>query len=250
MDASREGNVMDGLFDVGGYRLYFRCEGADEPPVAMIAGGDDTHATWQGVRPEIATFARVCAYDRAGAYGGASDESPRPSSIGQMADDLRALLTAAGVAGPYVLVGHSSGGAAARLFADRYPDDVAGVVLLDPTPLNVMEQSSSWREEAAAVGFDPDRMIAEMRAATGFPDVPLKVLSHDPALGPAPGVSLSAEFEARWAQGQRQCATLSPRGEQITVAGAYHYIHESAPRVVVAAIRDVIRAIRDADARP
>ena len=116
--------------DVGGRRLYLECVGAGGPTVVLEAGLGFTHDTWVRVQPELAALTRVCSYDRAGL--GQSDPPPdglRAASA--LTADLDALLTAAGVPGPYVLVAHSIGGHVALLYAARHPDRVAGVVLVD-----------------------------------------------------------------------------------------------------------------------
>ena len=118
------------LVDVGGYRLHLDCRGEGSPAVVLEAGQGDFGLTWALVQPQIAEFARVCAYDRAGL--GWSDPSPRPRTVEVMVDELRTLLLKAGVPGPYVLVGHSFGALIVRLFAHEHPADVAGMVLVDP----------------------------------------------------------------------------------------------------------------------
>ena len=116
------------LVDVGGYRLHLHCVGSGST-VILEAGGGASSLVWRRVQDELASFARVCAYDRAGI--GWSDPSPRPPTPTNTSDDLRHLLERAGIAGPYVLVGHSLGGLCAQAFVFRYPDLVAGLVLVD-----------------------------------------------------------------------------------------------------------------------
>jgi pimeloyl-ACP methyl ester carboxylesterase len=107
---------------------------------------------WADVQPAIAKITRACSYDRAGL--GFSDPSPRASSAANTVDDLHALLHAAGIESPIILVGHSVGGAYVRLYADKYPSDVVGMVLVDP----VHEDSMLW--DAAADGGPDPRMLA------------------------------------------------------------------------------------------
>ena len=97
------------------------------------AGGrsDRFGRTWSGVIPALAAFTRVVSYDRPNTIAGASDPAPMPRTAADVVADLHALLDAAAVPGPYVLVGHSVGGLFVRLFASRYPDEVAGLVLVD-----------------------------------------------------------------------------------------------------------------------
>ena len=119
-----------GLIDVGGHRLHLHCQGVDGPPVVFDAALGASSLSWTYVLPEVAAFARACAFDRAGF--GWSDAGPLPRTTGRIVEELRALLAAAAVPPPYILVGHSFGGLTARLFLQRFPQDVAGLVLLDP----------------------------------------------------------------------------------------------------------------------
>jgi pimeloyl-ACP methyl ester carboxylesterase len=116
-------------YDVGGYRLHLNCTGSGSPTVVLQSGLGETSPMWSRISPAVAHATRVCAYDRAGQ--GWSGDAPRPQDGVQVADDLHTLLGRAGERGPYVLVGHSTGGAYAMVYAARYPREVAGMVLLD-----------------------------------------------------------------------------------------------------------------------
>lgn len=117
------------LVDVGGHRLHLWCTGAGSPVAVLDAGIGGSSLDWSRVQPEVASFTRVCSYDRAGM--GWSDGGPRPRTGTQIVGELQALLRAAHVPSPYVLVGHSSGGLHVRLYASTHPNDVAGIVLVD-----------------------------------------------------------------------------------------------------------------------
>jgi pimeloyl-ACP methyl ester carboxylesterase len=117
------------LVDIGGYRLHLACEGSGSPTVILEAGAGNVGLHWALVQPEVAAQTRVCVYDRAGM--GWSDSSPRPRTPAVMAEELATLLDRGGVKGPYVLAAHSLGGVIARQFALAYPQDVAGMVLVD-----------------------------------------------------------------------------------------------------------------------
>lgn len=119
------------LVDVGGYRLHLDCTGEGGPAVVLISGAGDFSFDWSLVQPRASRFARVCSYDRAGLAW--SDLGPTPRTMRQDAHELHTLLANAGVRPPYVLVGHSVGGLVARVYAQRYPREVAGVVLVDST---------------------------------------------------------------------------------------------------------------------
>lgn len=117
------------LVDVGGYRLHIQCVGVGSPTVVLDAGLSGSSLDWSLVQPELGSTTRVCAYDRAGM--GWSDSAPQPRTPRQLAAELHALLTNAGIAGPYVLVGHSLAGKNVRLFTLAHPEQVAGMVLVD-----------------------------------------------------------------------------------------------------------------------
>lgn len=119
--------------DVGGYRLHFRCAGAGESTVVFEAGLAATSLSWSYVQPEVAKFAHTCSYDRAGL--GWSDAGRDPRTVRVMVDALKTLLERAELRGPFILVGHSFGGLVIRAFAAAHPQDVAGLVLVDPVSL-------------------------------------------------------------------------------------------------------------------
>jgi pimeloyl-ACP methyl ester carboxylesterase len=130
----RSTTAMPGhLVDVGGRRLYVHCTGSGSPTVILVSGLAETSVYWGGwIAPAVAQNTTVCAYDRAGQ--GWSDPPASPQDGLAVATDLHALLDHAQIPGPYVLVGHSTGGAYVRVFAARYPDQVAGMVFLDSQP--------------------------------------------------------------------------------------------------------------------
>ena len=117
------------LVDVAGRKTHIDCQGEGSPAVILNSGLGDTYLSWSKVQPQIAKFTRVCSYDRAGL--GYSDSSSEPRTSKVIAQELHALLQAAGVAPPYILVGHSMGGFEVRLYASLYRDQVAGMVLVD-----------------------------------------------------------------------------------------------------------------------
>jgi pimeloyl-ACP methyl ester carboxylesterase len=128
----RSTDAMPGqLYDVGGHRLHLNCTGAGSPTVVLENGLGETSAHWAWITRSVAADTRVCAYDRAGQ--GWSEDSAGARDGTAIAADLHTLLQRAGEPGPYVLVGHSVGGPYVLTYAQRYPEDVAGLVLLDAT---------------------------------------------------------------------------------------------------------------------
>lgn len=113
----------------GNRALNLYCAGSGSPTVIFDSGLSDWSFTWALVQPRVARLTRACSYDRAGL--GYSDPARRAGTSANMVDDLQRLLRAAQIAPPYLLIGHSLGGFNVRLFADRHPDQVAGMVLVD-----------------------------------------------------------------------------------------------------------------------
>jgi pimeloyl-ACP methyl ester carboxylesterase len=117
------------MVGVGDHRLHINCVGQGSPTVVLDAGSGGFSAQWVRVQREVSGTTRVCAYDRAGM--GWSEMGPDPRDAKQVSGELHALLEGANIEGPYVLVGHSFGGLYMQTYAARYPDEVAGVALVD-----------------------------------------------------------------------------------------------------------------------
>jgi pimeloyl-ACP methyl ester carboxylesterase len=241
--------------DVGGYRLNVRCAGDGSPAVILDAGAGDTLGTWDWVAPDVRRFTRVCAYDRAGL--GRSEPSPMPRTSDRIVEELRALLTRARIPGPYVLVGHSFGGLNVRLYASRYPDDVAGVVLVDATP-----EDFPGSEAARPSRAENEKLRTARAAAPAAFESELDAMLESAAAvrrskpTEAPVVVLSAahpdappSFRTVWSDLQKRLALSFPNGRQLIADGSGHYIQFDRPELVVTAIRDLVDAARAAQPR-
>ncbi len=126
----RRHNPPPGIFvEVNGLRMHLVCMGQGSPTVVLESGLSNSWLDWYKVQPEVARLTRVCAYDRAGV--GWSDPSPGPRTSRVFAEELHTLLHNAGVAPPFVLVGHSMGGLDVRMYASLYRAEVAGMVLVE-----------------------------------------------------------------------------------------------------------------------
>jgi pimeloyl-ACP methyl ester carboxylesterase len=137
------------LVHAGSIRMKIDCSGQGSPTVILESGSGGPSLDWLMVQPEVAKFSRVCSYDRAG-YGW-SDSGPEPRSSLQIAHEVRQLLQAAAEKGPYVLVGHSMGGYDIRVYTGQYPNDVAGMVLVDAShedqELRAPESIRKWLQD-------------------------------------------------------------------------------------------------------
>ena len=118
------------LVDIGTHRLHLHCAGEGSPTVVFDAALGASSLSWSLVHPAVARMTRACTYDRAGF--GWSDAGPLPRTASRIADELHQLLSQGAVPGPFVLVGHSYGGLVMRMFASRHPEEVAGLVLIEP----------------------------------------------------------------------------------------------------------------------
>jgi hypothetical protein len=242
-------SVIEGLFDVGGHRLYLRCTGNRTPTVVMDAGANEDSSTWSHVEPSLAPVTRVCVYDRAGL--GRSDPGPVPRTSQTMVDELTTLLRVAGVPGPYVLVGHSIAAWNVQLFArEDGGDTVVGVVLVDGTPpefIALLDSVGAYIPPPEDTVNNPEGQdfrasAAEVLAARPFPPVPLIVLTHGPPgdLGP---------LEEPWQELQVAQSQLSPLGRLIVARKSGHHIHHDQPRLVFRAIVQVVAWSRHDAAR-
>ena len=127
--ATPESAIPGKLVDVGGYRLHIYCEGEGIPTIIFDSGTGGFSLEWTRVQNVLSRRTRVCSYDRAG-YGW-SDMGPLPRTSMRITRELHTLLVKADVTGPYILAGHSFGGYTAQLFARNYPEETAGLVLID-----------------------------------------------------------------------------------------------------------------------
>lgn len=271
------------LVDLGGYRLHVYCTGAGGPTVILEHGHRATYLDWYRVQPEIAKFARVCSYDRAG-YGW-SDPSPRNRTPSVMADELHSALQAAGEKPPYVLVGHSFGAMDTIMFAHKFPDEVTGVVLVDgSTPeslhraslrtrlwLRMMQLTMSvglprWR---GWCGGGPPEIAGVKQALTCRSQNFGTILREDsciPAattemraitsLGSVPVVVIArdpakgnSQPEARHSEQQHEIAKLSTNSRFVVAKGSGHDVPLVSPDVVVETVKSLLKPRAQAGSR-
>jgi pimeloyl-ACP methyl ester carboxylesterase len=254
-----------GLFEVNGRHLFLSCVGRGEPTVVLVGG---LSSDWTEVQAPVSATTRACSYDKPNVLGSRSEHAPTPRDAAGMAAELAALLDAAAVPDPYVIVGHSDGGMVAQLLAGAHPDQIAGIVLVDSAhedqDLRAAELARSQlppeEAEALIAGMtatlprlvDPEqhdygRSRAELRASrttAPLPHVPMTVLVHGLPLDNIPP-QLAELYEPIWQEMQRQVAALVPGANYQVVAGTTHDIHGDRPDIVANTIVEIVAAARN-----
>jgi pimeloyl-ACP methyl ester carboxylesterase len=280
----RRASVAPGqLVDVGGHRLHLYCAGTATPTVLLESGLGETDAYWGWISSAVARDTKVCVYDRAGR--GWSDPAPAEQDGVAVATDLHTLLARARVAGPFVLVGHSSGAQYVRIFAGRYPEQVAGMVLLDGQPAEAFDGLPTFPGfynryhrvfgllpslarlgvGRLLVGADPSlpadtrdvhrlhhvspRLYRSLRDE--FAELPTSLAQARAfqSLGDRPLVVVTAAQDAMagWLPLQDRMATLSTDSSHRVVPFAHDALvtDRAAAQASIQAIRDVVHAVRD-----
>ena len=189
------------LVDVGGYRVHLYCEGTGSPAVVILGAGYSFD--WGLVQPKIAAITQVCAYDHSGSAW--SDEGPKDSCALRV-QEVHVALKKAGIAGPYVLVGHSLGGVIARLYAAQFPDEVAGVVFVDHAFAMINRRPASGAPANTAVA-PPTMPPPSTSAPVGKIGVGM---TDDPNFSKLPTRDIDLH---RWWDSQAQSAPPSPMAD-------------------------------------
>jgi pimeloyl-ACP methyl ester carboxylesterase len=253
----RPTSTRDEFVDVDGVRLHFRCTGSGETTVLLIAGFESGDDTWGSVEPDIAAHARVCSYARPGT--GTSDPAGPTQTFTTQASQLGALLTEIGEPGPYVVVGHSFGGAAAVTFASRYPAQVTGVVLVDTSPANwptelcaiadgdsdfaaiVSSTCGGWTDPTGnAEHVDVFASFAEVAGIDSLASLPLTIITAVDRHFPGSTPNEVAVLTAAWNHGQQRWSELSTRSQVIPVENTSHAIQIDQPHVVIDAVIELL----------
>jgi pimeloyl-ACP methyl ester carboxylesterase len=239
------------LVAIGDRSLWLECTGEGSPTIVMESGLGGDHRTWERVAPELPSTARVCVYDRAGIA--ASGPAPGTRTAADSVADVRALLEAAGIAPPYVLVGFSYGGIVTQLHASMYPDDVVGIVLVESNhPL----EAAQFAEHLTPAQVELDREMAlgnpegldvfagmdEAAAAGPLPDVPLVVVTAGVSEGWPPDWDAET-FDALRAAQQADLATFTSQGTQLIAEASGHHVPSQQPGTIVRAIEQVLDSI-------
>jgi pimeloyl-ACP methyl ester carboxylesterase len=276
------GNFAGPIETGGGRKMFLECRGSGSPTVILESGYRNDADIWSaelepGMSPvfsEIATFTRVCAYDRPGTFLdadhlGRSTPVPMPRTARDLVSDLHALLQTAHVPGPYVFAAHSFGGIFARLYASTYPNETVGMVLVDALSEKVRTglTPQQWKLyvnfgftkptpglekfkdiETLDVNASLDQME---KAASAEPlrPMPLFILTQGQPFDLSPWQPLPVDFPGAlnkaWHTAQDALATLVPNARHKIAIQSSHYIQVTEPQLVVDAIKQVVEAVRN-----
>jgi pimeloyl-ACP methyl ester carboxylesterase len=259
LEVERPTVAVDDVFEVEGVGFHLHCTGHGDATVLLIAGwGAAGDETWSAVHPTLAEEARVCTYDRPGT--GTSDAPSADQTFETEAADLRALLEAAGEPGPYVLVGHSFGGAEAVTFAADFPDEVTGLVLVDASPTtwpaavcavpdDGTPTAASFRQLCKVFHdpqLDPERVdvipaFEHLASMSSLGDLPLTVITADTRTAPGLAAAELERLNEVWAEGVDTWAALSSASTVVTVTDTGHNIQLEHPDVVVREVSTLLR---------
>jgi pimeloyl-ACP methyl ester carboxylesterase len=270
------------MVSVSGHDMHLYCTGkAGGPTVVMDSGLGGGVLDWQTVQPKVATFARVCSYDRSGIGWSESGQKPRTSR--RIVEELHLLLSEAGEEGPYVLVGHSFGGANVQLYASEYQGDVAGMVLVDSAldtrvldkdlrafgappspllikaaaPLGILRLVPSVAQQRSAIYNGTRHLYAVADESATVQESVAEATDAAPTLGEKPLVVLSAgarqypstkqakRLDEQTNEFEASLADLSENSELVVAKNSAHYIHFDRPELVVEYIRRVVETAGD-----
>ncbi len=250
------GRFIFDYVDVGGHKLRMLISGHGNSTVVFEAGGTGAAGgpleSWERVQPAVSHFARTVTYDRAGI--GMSAPGPKPRDARQIALELHTALHNAHVGPPYVLVGHSFGGPFNRVFADMYPDEIAGMVLVDPTQEELISWNQSreghretrddeeWKDIQASLD-----QAHESRVPIG---VPVYLIS---AMGPRalPDFITQTQREEMKIilpaklKFHREWLEKIPNGHLIITENSGHGVPFEEPELIIRTIRDLIEDVRE-----
>lgn len=258
---ARPTGLVDDHIAIDGGRMHLRCVGEGPTTVLLLAGWGGSGDGWGAIEPTVAERARVCSYAKFGT--GTSDAPPTTQTFVTQAADLHRLLEAAGEPGPYVVLGHSFGGAQAVAFAAEHPDEVVGLMLLDASPVTwpaavcaVPDDGTDAARDAGTLcatmhdpALDPERIdvvpaFEEVAAIESLGDLPMTVMSAARRTWPGLAESEITRLTDVWSEGVDRWAGLSTASTIVTVADTSHLIQLDQPELVV----DQLLALLPADA--
>ena len=249
-----EAGLIEGIFQVGGRNLFLSCQGDGSPTIIYFTGMGGLRSNAGSVPDAFSDELRWCSYDRPNGPSSQSDPVDGPQLGSDAAADLHGLLEAAGVPGPYLLVGGSFGGLLATTFAGTYPDEVAGIVLLDailPTHDEIHKAipEASRGQVMAEAEANPEMFAfqASLKEAQSLmpnlPDVPVAFLGAEPIEAPTAFLAYDEEPVVEVIRQTREDFVAQFTGGRITYVEAPHFMEPVVPGAIIEQIRGVLEDI-------
>lgn len=240
--ATREINTV-----VNGHRLFGLLSGEGETTVILESGLGGTSDDWVKVQPEVAHFSKVFSYSRAGL--GQSEKASTPRTCKDIISDLRRFLLSANLYPPYILVAHSWSGINARWFASQYPDEIAGMVLVDAVHEDKYEQFEKVLSEEKANRMwallrDPSKNDEHIDRIASIEQVRSKQISSDFPLIVLTRAEDSDEFSKIERDLQVNFLKLSTKSKQHFSKYNDHFIQNLEPDLVIDSIRHVVESVK------
>lgn len=237
------------MVDVGSHKLNLLQLGNGTPTVVFDSGFSDTLEAWSKIQPEISKYATTISYDRAGL--GASEVGPSPRSAKQITIELKTALDNVGAVPPYILVGWSGGGLFQTVFAATYPNDVAGLILVDPATAEHYDHMQNTQEWANAFG-NLDSLSAgyrgqlealsitkrQVRESWPLTETPVTLITAMKPLGGWP-FSNKSDMEY-WKSTHEHLVKNSPNTVHIIAEGSSHLMPVQEPSIIIAVVKQHI----------
>ena len=240
--------------DAGGHHLRMLVSGSGSPTVILETSGMAPLECWARIQPAVGRFARVVSYDHAGYWG--SEPGPKPRDARQIARELHTALQDAKIPPPYLLVGYSFGGPFVRVFASLYPEEVVGLVLVDPSQEAALEWLRDNRPEVNRItAEDVARQdewgcswasLEQARAARVSPGLPVALITCTRTVDS----TLTREFAPIWLAAHRDWLQGVPGSRHIVTRNSGHNIAFEEPELVIRTIRDVLQRVEGRGRRP
>ena len=248
------------MVDIGGYKLAINVEGKGKETIVFNSEFNTGSDCWGKIIPELSKTYRTVTYDRAGV--GKSEQSPHPRTAEEKAKELHQLLKNAHIKGPYILVGNSIGGFDVRLFANKYPAEVTGIILVDaapenyvlnsksifsPSELQIIEESTKEFEEITKKQSLKDGSFEEILKSAQQAKDTQESIKNIPLIAMIGIGDLAVEnykeIRKKSVNCQKEVASLFLNSKVILVKNSLNYIQNDKPELVIDAIKQMSKMI-------
>ena len=268
---AQDKTIIEESININSHQIHFYCFGSGPQTIILDVGIGESYKDWLPLLEKVSSKAQIFCYDRAG-YG-QSEKGSFPRNCNQVADELKLLLNKANIKGPYILLGHSLGAANLQVFATKNMKDIAGIILLDPPPLNwilgkgfpelsKMAQAETKKFESIAESMQNSKDESQIKRADffytlasehkemfsssaqqlasikSFKDIPLIVIASG-KLNPAFGTDSTA-FQIFWNEQCKVLASKSSIGKYILAVESSHHIYKDNPTIVLNALNKLL----------